>query len=335
MTGRSRESSVAAAAILQLLQGANGGRLARAQRATLSWFESSAGRPPVAVDEAVIAAYANAHWRQLRRLLRHRDDRVRHAALWAMTMTRRSDLAVPILELLVEQRHFSTHDFAYAAATRGGEALVAGFEHVALHGRGRRRLFAIECLGMTRGGAPAVAALARVVRRHGFAKGVLNALYNVADVGVVPIAARALTDGDPAVRMDAMAAVLGGLEAVRGKLRLAGRADLTRRVLTALADPRTWREGNDPWASLLGFGVDVLQKLGARALLPFLRRCLRQGVHADHQQELAEIERKLRTRSRRRPVVGRALGKKVPLRASRSDRVVLLPVARRVVGFPC
>ncbi len=290
----------AQAAILQLLHGALRRRIAHADRATLAWFDNCRGRPDMTTEEGRVAAFANENWRALRALLNHRNELIRLAAMWAMATTRRPDVVEPMLALLLDQRSHFDHDFAYDAALTVGEPLVAPLEQIALRSRGMRRTYAIECLGMTRAGKTAVAALGRIVRRLGFTDGVLNALYNVAHVGVVPIAAKALASKDPAVRGDALGALLGGFSSAKKNLRVPRRRELVRSVLAAIADPRTWRLADDPWATLLGWGTEVLELLGAPGLLPYVRRCRRNGVHPDHEEELAQIEHRLLRRSRPR-----------------------------------
>lgn len=286
-----------AEAVVRALQAAIRGRIDRASHAVFRGFENSRGQPDVVVDEQPVAAFTRRSWSSVRALVSHSHPQVRQAAVWALATDRSARVAGPLLDLLTDQRHAFDHDYAYGAARRVGLPLVAPLERTALRSRAPRRTFAIECLGMTRAGRPAVAALRRVVQRHGFVTGTLDALYNVHHPDAVAVAARALADEDPNVRLDAIAAVLGGLEA-SGRPLAANRVPaLVRRVHAAIADPRTWRDPDDPWASLLCFGLDVLQMVEPDAASTYARDCLANGAHAEHRRELA---RHARRRAQRR-----------------------------------
>lgn len=276
----------AADAIVAALRSALRGRLDRAAREALRGFESSRGRPTMPVDEERVAQFVRRHWTAVRGLLQRRHAQVRQAALWALATDRSARVAGPILELLLDQRHMFDHDYAYVAARRVGAPLVPPLERAALRGSGLRRTFAIDCLGHSRAGRPAIAALRRIVRRHGFVEGVLNALYNVHHAEAIALAAGALGDPGPNVRLDAMGAVLSGLDARGAPLAASRRTSLVRRVLRAMEDPQTWQEAADPWASLLGFGLEVLQHLDPAAARDFAVRCAADGAHPEALDEL-------------------------------------------------
>lgn len=276
----------AADAIVAALRSALRGRLDSAAREVLRGFESSRGRPTVPVDEDRVAQFVRRNWTAVRGLLQRPHAQVRQAALWALATDRSARVAGPILELLLDQRHMFDHDYAYVAARRVGAPLVPPLERAALRGSGLRRKFAIHCLGSTRAGRPAVAALRRIVRRHGFGDGVLNALYNVHHAEAIALAAGALDDPEPNVRLDAMGAVLAGLEAKGAPLAASRRSSLVRRVLRAMEDPQTWQVAQDPWASLFGFGLEVLQHLDPAAARDFALRCAANGAHPEVLDEL-------------------------------------------------
>lgn len=254
-----------------------------------SWFDNCRGRPAVAVDESVVAKFADANWQAVRGLLSRRDVCLRQAAFWALSTTRRPEVVEPMLALLLDQRGNFDHDYAYDAAKRLGAKVVRQLATVALAARGLRRTFAIECLGMTRAGGPAVSSLRRVVAKRGFVPGVLNALYNVAHADVVPIAAGALATTDPEDRQDALMAMGAGLRAGFRPRSERQRRQLAAAVLRALSDARTWREGCDPWVSLLGFGIEVLEALDRSAAKAFAQRCLDDGAHVENHEDLRRV----------------------------------------------
>lgn len=290
-----------AATIVRLLETAIARRRSP-DESCLPWFDSSRGEPSVDVDESVVAKFAAANWRAVRSLLSRRNLSLRQAAFWALATTRRPEVVEPMLALLLDQRGNFDHDYAYVAARRLGARAVRPLGTIALTARGLRRTFAIECLGMTRAGRPAVSFLRRVAARRGFASGVLNALYNVAHAEVVPIAAKALPSRDPEQRQDALMAMGSGLRAGFRPRSERQRQQLTAAVLEAMDDSRTWREGGDPWASLLGFGLEVLVALDRAAAAAFAQRCLDDRAHAENRAELLRVAvpgRRARRNSRR------------------------------------
>jgi len=255
----------------------------------LSWFDNCGGEPSVEVDDSVVAEFAAANWRAVRSLLSRRNLCLRQAAFWALATTRRPEVVEPMLALLLDQRGNFDHDYSYGGAMRLGAKVVRPLGMVALAARGLRRTFAIECLGMTRAGRPAVSFLRRLVAKHGFVPGVLNALYNVDHADVVPIAAAALAEKDPEQRLGALSAMGSGLhEGFRPRSKRQ-RQQLTGAVLEAMADARTWRSNADPWASLLFFGLEVLEALDGAAAAQFAQHCLDEGAHAENREDLLRL----------------------------------------------
>lgn len=284
----STTAAVNAATIVRLLETAIARRRSP-DESCLAWFDNCHGEPSVEVDASVVAKFAAANWRAVRGLLSRRNLCLRQAAFWALTTTRRPEVVEPMLALLLDQRGNFDHDYAYVAAMHLGAKLVRPLGTVALTARGLRRTFAIECLGMTRAGRASVSFLRRVVAKQGFVPGVLDALYNVAHAEVVPIAAMALAAKDPEQRQDALMAMGNGMRAGFRPRSERQRQQLTAAVLQAMGDARTWREGGDPWASLLGFGLEVLVALDRSAGSAFAQRCLDDSAHAENRPELLRV----------------------------------------------
>lgn len=296
---RGQAPAAAAAAIVHALADVLRRRLDARSRRALSWFAASSGRLAVAVDTAAVAAFVRTRWDAMLRLLRRRDDLVRHAAVWSLSTTGDPRLVPALVDLLQRQRGCFDHDYVFAAVSCLGTRAIAPLARIALRHRGRVRTAAIECLGHTRGGVRAVRALASIVRRFGCVDGVSVALSNLNEGAGLELATRGLASDDPAARADAMEAVLDCLEASLRTGQVRARTTVVRRVARALADERVWAKAGDPWISLCCFGLDALALLQAPCFPQAAQRALRSGCE-ERREAAVQARRRFRRRIRTR-----------------------------------
>lgn len=271
-----------ATTIIRVLDGARRRRLDEESAQFVARFESRTGVKLDPGDVRELGRHARANFEHLVALLRKRDARVRQLAIVALGASGDPRAAEPLVRVLCAGRDFFDHDYVYDAARRLGRRGVPEFERLALHERGARRDGALECIGLSRGGAPALAALKRVVERRGFSPGTFNALHNLRAPGSLPLAARGVEHANDATLIDA----LGAAHACAASARVAGThirelMRLARAVESRLDDERMWSTSGDPWISSFSFALDALFDAAPERLAVLLDDRRWRGVDAD------------------------------------------------------
>lgn len=294
------QTAALATTIIRVLDGAQRRRFDEKSAQFVARFESRTGVKLGAGDVRALGRYARANFENLVALLRRRDARVRQLAIVALGASGDPRAAEPLVRVLCAGRDFFDHDYVYDAARQLGRRGVPEFERLALHERGARRDGALESIGMSRGGARALAALKRVVDRHGFSPGAFNALENLHAAGGVALAARGVESADDSTLLDALAAAAACAEAAR----TAGThtRDLTRlasAVESRLADERLWSRDGDPWISGFAFALDVLLEAAPLRLAAWLDDRRWRGVDVERRSMRRTLRAKCRTGSRR------------------------------------
>jgi HEAT repeat protein len=138
---------------------ASGGLDARA-RAALRPF-TRWGAHFRSAQEGKLGAYAREHLAALTPLLGSPHHALRHAAAFALGYCEDERAVAPLLGLLVDQKDFFDHDFAYHALGSLGRRAVPGLARAALSGSPEEAYQAVQALGQSR--ADALPALRRVL----------------------------------------------------------------------------------------------------------------------------------------------------------------------------
>ena len=262
----------------------------------LGWFDNSRGGPSVDVDAPRVARFVRPRLHAIARQLGNRDVRHRHMVIWALGVTGDPRAARHVVAALDRRANWFTHDFVFEAARQLGRRGVPAFERIARTAKPEIRMVAIECIGTSRGGATAVAALRRHVVRFGFRDGVLNALYNVHHPRTLGVTVAALESRNAAQLCDAAMAIAGALEALPPSASIPHRARLARGLLATFDTPDVRTKPGDPWASLFGFALEALLRLDRRACRELVAQLAASELADDRRDELREIRRQLHRR---------------------------------------
>lgn len=248
-----------------------------------------------AIDVDELRAFVKDHFPAIARLCTHKNNAVRHAALWALGGADDPRAATVIVSALRNPISRYDHDFAYMAAGQLRAKGVAWFTEIALDGSADDRAAALSCIGLARSPDVAIAALERIARRHGSSAALFGALFNAHDSRALPLAISGLEDESPEVRTGAVGVVH---ECVRiahetsAKLSLSDNA-IARAVERLLIDPRMWLEAEDPWASAFAWTLSILATCDPAVAERVARNALSAKVRPERQREAFSLLRSL------------------------------------------
>lgn len=248
----------------------------------LALFESRYGVELGAADVRALGRFARANLGALVQLTRRRDSNVRQLAVVALGASGDPRAVEPLLAVLLAGRDFFDHDFVYEAAGRLGRRGVAAFERVARRGTPRVRRAAIACIGLSHAGAPALAALTRLVDVEGPSGHLCSALFNLRPAGGVALARRCVVEARSASLVHAFeAAEACATVASRASSQARALARLGEAIEMRLGEPRLWTTSGDPWFSAFAFALHALSDAAPARLVALLDDPRWRGVDAD------------------------------------------------------